>query len=53
VVYSALSIKNLTEEEMREEALKNPKIRDVRGALKDIISTAVTEYRERKEREKY
>jgi len=42
----------LTEEEMLEEALKDPKIKRVWGALKDIIPEAVAEYKERKERER-
>lgn len=44
--------KKLSKEEMLEEALKDPKIRKVWGALKDIIPEAVTEYKERKERER-
>ena len=34
----------LTEEEMLEEALKNPKIRRVWGALRDIVPEAVAVY---------
>jgi len=44
--------KKLTEEEMLEEALKDPKIKRVWGALKDIIPEAVAEYKERKEHER-
>ena len=36
--------KKLTEEEMLEEALKNPKVRRVSGALRDIVPEAVAEY---------
>ncbi len=44
--------KKLTEGEMLEEALKDPKIKSVWGALKDIIPEAVAEYKERKEHER-
>ena len=36
--------KKLSEEELLEEALKNPKIRRVWGALRDIVPEAVAEY---------
>ncbi len=44
--------KKLTEEEMLAEALKDPKIRKVWGALKDIIPEAIAEYKEKKEHER-
>ncbi len=40
--------KKLTEEEMLEEALKNPKIRRVWGALRDIVPEAVAEHEEKR-----
>lgn len=43
----------LTEEEMLEEALKNPKIRRVWGALRDIVPEAVAEYEEKRKRERH
>ena len=42
--------KKLSEEEMLEEALKNPKVRRVSGALRDIVPEAVAEYEEKRRR---
>ena len=42
--------KKLTEEEMLKEALKNPKVRRVSGALRDIVPEAVAEYKEKRRR---
>ena len=42
--------KRLTEEEMLKEALKNPKVRRVSGALRDIVPEAVVEYEEKQRR---
>ena len=42
--------KKLTEEEMLKEALKNPKVRRVSGALRDIVPEAVAEYEEKRRR---
>lgn len=44
--------KELTEEEMLEEALKDPKIRRVWGALRDIVPEAAVEYKERRAHER-
>jgi hypothetical protein len=38
----------LTEEEMREEILKYPKLRMIWGALRDIVPNAAVEYKERR-----
>ena len=40
--------KKLTEEEMRKEVLKDPEIRKVWGALKDIVPEAVVEYKKKR-----
>ncbi|MFQ6071381.1 MAG: hypothetical protein ACE5KT_01585 [Methanosarcinales archaeon] len=44
--------KELTEEEMLEIALRNPKLRRIWGALKDIIPEAVEEYQRKYKHEK-
>jgi len=44
--------KELTEEEMLEECLKDPKLRKIWGALKDIIPEAVEEYQRKYKHEK-
>lgn len=40
--------KELTEEEMLKEALKDPEIRKIWGALKDIVPEAAAEYEKRR-----
>jgi hypothetical protein len=40
--------KELTEEEMLEEALKDPELREIWGALRDIVPEAVAECEERR-----
>ena len=45
--------KKLTEEEMLEEALKNPKVRRVWDALRDIIPEAVAEHEGDRKHERY
>jgi hypothetical protein len=40
--------KELTEEEMLEEALKDPEIRKIWGALRDIVPEAAAEYEKRR-----
>jgi len=43
----------LTDKEMLEEALKNPKVRRVWGALRDIIPEAVAEHEGKRKHESY
>ncbi len=45
-------VKELTEEEMREEILKDPELRKIWGALKDIVPEAVVEYKKRRAHER-
>ncbi|KAF5416499.1 MAG: hypothetical protein C5S48_02675 [Candidatus Methanogaster sp.] len=40
--------KELTEEEMLKEALKDPEIRKIWGALKDIVPEAAAECKEKR-----
>ncbi|MFQ6056522.1 MAG: hypothetical protein ACE5J9_06110 [Methanosarcinales archaeon] len=44
--------KELTEEEMLEIALKNPRIKHLWGALKDVVPEAVEEYQRKYKNEK-
>jgi len=43
----------LTDKEMLEEALKNPKVRRVWGALRDIIPEAVAEHEGKRKHESH
>ncbi len=40
--------KELTEEEMLEEVLKDPELREIWGALRDIVPEAAAEYEARR-----
>ncbi len=40
--------KELTEEEMREEVLKDPKLREIWGALRDIFPEAAAKYEKKR-----
>ncbi|MEA3283130.1 MAG: hypothetical protein U9Q68_11385 [Euryarchaeota archaeon] len=40
--------KELTEEDMLEEVLKDPELREIWGALRDIVPEASAEYEQRR-----